>query len=212
MSAISIQHKIDKAHKKVAAALGYTYNVYRPITDVDPTNDRNHIGQVKATFTLSDTYTSTISWEVPIWTVYTDIIQLAEGDILSNDERTYIIISRLPHLPVLAIQADDKIDIRSVGYSNGGNGFAPAQDTYVARNLPAYISTDSYGVGVGNPGNGISSTNFRSLNVVTYLRDQSNLMTRSISARDGFIGDITKYDFSSIGSAVKFTAKESQGT
>jgi hypothetical protein len=212
MSAQSIQAKLDKAHKKIATKLGYPYNVYRPLNDIDPLNDRNHLQQVKATFTLSDAYTTTISWEVPIWTVYTDILQLEQGDILDNGQHTYIIISRLPHLPVLAVQADDRIDIHSVGYSNDGSGFSPAQDTYVAKGLPCYISTDSYGVGVGNPGSGINSTNFRSLTVITYLRDQQNLMTRSISARDSFIGDITKYDFSSIGSAVKFTAKESQGT
>lgn len=212
MSAQSIQLKLDKAHKKIATKLGYAYNVYRPLNDIDPLNDRNHLQQVKATFTLSDTYTQTISWEVPIWTVYTDILQLEQGDILDNGEHTYIIISRLPHLPVLAVQADDRIDIHSVGYGDSGTGFGPAQSAYVAKGLPCYISTDSYPITVGNPGVGISKTDYRSLAVVTYLRDQQNLMNRSVSARDGFTGDIIKYDFSSIGSAVKFTARESQGT
>lgn len=212
MSALSIQQKIDKAHKKVAKTLGYAYNVYRPLTDINPLDDKNIYQSVKATFTLSDTYTNTISWEVPIWTVYTDPMLLEQGDILFDGDHAFIIISRLPHLPVLAVQADDRIDVRNIGYSNSGSGFGPAQDTYVARNLPCYISTDSFGVGLNNPGVGISGTNFRSLTCITYLRDQQNLMSRSITARDGFVGDVTKYDFSSIGSAVKFVAKESQGT
>jgi len=212
MSAKSIQNKIDKAHKKIAKTLGYQFQVYRSLDDMNPLDDRNNCATVNATFTLSDTYTQTISWEVPIWTVYTDPVQVEQGDYLYNGEHCYIIISRLPHLPVLAIQADDRIDIRTIGYGDGGAGFGPAQGSYIARTVPCYISTDSYGVGTGMPGTGINSANFRALNVITYLRDQQNLMNRSVSARDGFIGDIVKYDFSSIGSAVKFTAKESQGT
>lgn len=212
MSAQSIQLKIDKAHKKIAAKLGFSYNLYRPIDDINPLDERNIFANVKATFTLSDTYTSTISWDVPIWTVFTDPSNLEQGDILSNDERTYIIISKLPHLPVLAVQADDTIDIRTVGYADSGSGFAPGQSTYIAKGLPCFISTDSYGIANTNPGTGVSGAQYRTINVISFLRDQQNLMTRSVSARDGFIGDIVKYDFSSIGNAVKFTAKESQGT
>lgn len=210
MSAQSIQLKLDKAHSKIAAKLGYDYNVFRPLNDINPLDDRNLICKVKATFTLSDTYTQTISWEVPIWTVYTDIVQLEQGDLLYDGNHTYIIISRLPHLPVLAVQADDRIAIRTVGYADNGAGFAPGQSTYIAKDLPCFISTDSFGVATSIPGVGINGTNFRSINCITYLRDQQNLMARSVSARDDFIGDITKYDFSSIGNAVKFTAKENQ--
>lgn len=113
-------------------------------------------------------------------------------------------------MPVLAVQADDRIDIRTIGYADGGTGFAPGQSTFIAKDLPCYISTDSFGVGTNNPGVGISGTQFRSISGVTYLRNQQSLMTRSVTARDGFVGDITKYDFSSIGNGLKFTARESQ--
>lgn len=209
MSAISIQHKIDKAHKKIASKLGYGYNLYRSLTDIDPLDDANHLQQVKATFTLSDTYTQTISDGTPIWTVYTDPIQVEMGDYLYNGEHCFIIVSRLPHLPVLAIQADDRIDIRVIGYGNTGSGFGPAQETYLARNLPAYVSTASHPVAVGMPGTGINKVEFRQMVANTYLKSEMNLMNRSLSWGD-FMGDVITYDFSSIGKGVKITARESQ--
>lgn len=211
MSAISIQKKIDKAHKKIASKLGYPYRVYRSLNDIDPLNDRNIFEHVNATFTLSDTYTSTLSDGTPIWTVYTDPIQVEMGDYLYNDEHCYIIISRLPHLPVLAIQADDRIDIRTIGYGDSGTGFSPAQSTFVARNLPAYVSTSSHPIPVGMPGVGINKVEFRQMVANTYLKAEVNLMTHSLVWKD-FTGDVITYDFSSIGKGVKITARESQST
>jgi hypothetical protein len=209
MSALTIQKKIDKAHKKIASKLGFQYNLYRSLTDVNPLDDRNHTAVVNATFTLNDTYTQTISDGTPIWTVYTDPIQMEMGDYLYDGVNCYIIISRLPHLPVLAIQANDRIDIRVIGYGDAGTGFGPAQSTYLAKNLPAYVSTSSHPMPVGMPGVGVSKVDFRQMTANTYLKSETNLMNRSLTWND-FTGDIITYDFSSIGKGVKITARESQ--
>lgn len=211
MSAISIQKKIDKAHKKIAAKLGYSYDLYRSLSDVNPLDDRNAFAKVNATFTLSDTYTSTLSDGTPIWTCYTDSVQVEMGDYLYDGTHCFIIISRLPHLPVLAIQADDRIDLRVIGYGDAGSGFGPAQGGYLAKNLPAYISTASHPIPVGMPGTGISKIDFRQLTANTYLKSEVNLMNLSLTWGD-FMGDVITYDFSSVGKGVKITARESQST
>ncbi len=211
MTAQSIQTKIDKAHKKIAQKLGYDYSVYRPLNDVSPLDERNMFANVKATFTLNDTYTKTIGWEVPIWTVYTDPYQLLQGDFLSDGTRTFFILSRLPHLPVLAIETPDTVDIKTVGYGNSGTGFAPAQSTLIARSVPAFISTSSTNYSGSSPGSGAGVAGFRNITVITYLRAELSLNGMTVTARDDFVGDIIKYDFASLGTAVKFTAQEFQG-
>lgn len=211
MSADSIQKKINNAHKKVGKVLGYTYGLYRPLgSNVDIIQDRNLIKEMKATFTLNDNYSSNVKWEVPTWTVYTETAELQIGDYLYNEQydRTFFVFSLQPHQPVYVIEANERINIQSVAYANDGTGFAPAQTTYIAKNLPCFITYGSGSVSGDLPGGGVGSIPFRTMVVHTALPETSMLLGETLVDTDGFKGDVTSYDISSVGSGVRITAAE----
>jgi len=210
MSQQTIQAKFDKAHTKIGKVLGSEFTVYSPLTDINPIDDRNIIGKVQATFTVSDQYTKTIAWDVPIWTVYTDPTDLSQGDFLSDGTRTFFILSRIPLLPVLAVECPDTISINSVSYGDSGGGFAPGEGAYTAHNVPCFITTSSTSFSGNIPGSGVGVTGFRKITAITFLRAQSSLIGMTVSGPNNFTGDIINYDFASLGSGVKFTAQEFQ--
>lgn len=212
MSAQSIQRKLDVAHKKISNKLGYKYTLYRPLHNVDVLDDSNIVGDVLLTFTMSDGYTKALSWELPVYTAYTNAAIVQEGDFLwSEDEgRTFLVLSRQPHQPVLILEMPDRIDIQSVGYGDDGDGFSPSATTYTARNLPANISYEASGFGGMTPARSVGTAGIRSANIYTSLPKSAMLMGKTVLTGDGFRGDITNYDYSMVGNAVTFTAQEFQ--
>jgi len=185
MSAISLQRKLDNAHKKVANILGFDYTLYRPLNNTNVIHDSNIIASVKASTTLNDSYTSTIDWGLPVWTIYTFASMVQQGDFLYSEKenRTFFILSRLPHLPVLALEVPDRIDVQVVSYSDN-NGFSPAPSTYIARNLPCYLSMGTTQFGGGSPGRSVGSTGIRNLKIFTTFPQPQNLLGATISTGD----------------------------
>lgn len=214
MSAASIQKKINNAHKKVGQALGETYTIYRPLYNTDVLDESNVIDDVKLTCTLSDSYTTALAWQVPVWTAYTATALIESGDFLYSEllGRTFFVLNKLPHLPILMVEVNDRIDVKSVGYGNDGTGYAPNTITYVARNLPCYKSFAAGSISSNIPANNVASAGVRRMTVITTLPKTLNLMGHSIVGVDGFVGDVIQYDFSSIGSGVRFEAQEFQVT
>lgn len=211
MSAKSLQKKIDNAHKKVGKTLGYTYGLYRPLdSNVDVISDRNLIKYVKATTTLNDNYSKNVTWEVPVWTLYTETAELQQGDYLYSEEegRTFFVLIKQPHQPVLAVEANDRIDLRSVGYSNTGTGFGPAQESYIAKNLPCFLTYSTGSVSGDLPGNGASSIPYRKMTVHTALPKEAMLLGETLIDVAGFKGDVTGYDYNSVGCGVRLYAAE----
>lgn len=211
MSAASIQKKIDNAHKKVGKVLGYTYGLYRPlVSNVDVISDRNLIKYMKATVTLDDNYSKTVKWEVPVWTLYTESAELLPGDYLYSEEqdRTFFVLNKTSHQPVLAVEANDRINITKVGYDNSGTGFAPAQTTFIAKNLPCYLTYGSGSISGDLPGGGVGAIPFRTMTVHTALPDPKMLLGETVVDADGFKGDVTTYDVSSVGVGVRIVVAE----
>lgn len=211
MSAASIQKKIDAAHKKVGKALGYKYGLYRPLdSNVDVISDRNFIKTVKATVTLNDNYSSSIKWEVPLWTLYTESGELELGDYLFSEElnRTFFVFQKISHQPVYAIEVNDRVSMQVVGYSDSGTGFAPTAATSFAKQLPCYLSYGTGSVSGDLPGNGVGTIPFRTMTVITAMPKKAMVLGETMSDGDGFTGDITHYDYSSVGCGVKITVAE----
>lgn len=211
MSAQSIQRKIDVAHKKISNKLGYKYTLYRPLRNNDVLDDANIVDDVNLTVTLSDTYTKALSWELPVYTAYTNAAIVQEGDFLwSEDEgRTFLVLSRQPHQPVLVLEMPDRIDIQTVGYGDSGDGFSPDAVSYTARNLPACISYGASGFAGLSPARGAGTAGIRNATIYTSLPKSSMLMGQTVNNQgDGFRGDIVNYDYAQVGNAVKFTVQE----
>lgn len=211
MSAKSIQTKLNNAHKKIGKKIGYVYGLYRPLySNIDVISDQNLIKYVNATVTLNDSYNSNIKWEVPIWTVYTETAELQMGDYLYSEEtgRTFFVLNKQDHQPVLVIEANDRIDIKQVTYGDNGNGFAPGNMTYLAQRLPCYLSYGSSTIGSNLPGNGVSGIPIRTMEVYTALPKTTMLLGETLLDADGFKGDVTSYDYSSVGIGVRITVAE----
>ena len=210
MSATAIQKKIDAAHKKISNKLGYEYGLYRPLNNIDVLDDANWLSNVNLTFTLSDTYTKALSWATPVYTAYTDAAKVEEGDFLySEDEgRTFLILSRQPHQPILVLELPDRIDLETVGYGDTGDGFAPGAVSYTARNLPALVSYEASSSSGLSPARGHGQSGVRSATIITSLPKAKMLMGQTLTDGDGFRGDVVNYDSASVGNAVNITAQE----
>lgn len=211
MSAKSIQRKIDVAHKKIGKKIGYGYGLYRPLSNINVLDDANLIADnVKSTFTLSDTYMTALAWQIPVWTCYTDATQAEEGDFLYSEDqsRTFFILARLAHQPVLAVEVNDRIDLKIVGYGDNGSGFAPDTTTYFAKNLPCYLSYGAQQMSGGIPARTNASAGARTATIITTVPRTQVLMGSSVIVPDGFQGDVVSYDYSSVGVALRFTAQE----
>lgn len=212
MSGKSLQRKIDVAHRKISKVIGYPYNLYRPITNANVLDDSNLVAPVYLTATISDTYTSTIGWQLPIWTIYTDARLVQAGDFLYSDveQRTFIVISRLPHLPILAIEANDRIDVKQVGYGNDDNGnYSPNATTYIARNLPCDMSYAAGSLSGGVPARSLGVAGIRQATIYTALPRERMAMGFIISHdSDNFSGNVVSYDYSSVGSGLRLSVNE----
>jgi len=210
MSAESIQRKLDVAHKKIGNKLGYTFNLYRPLRNVDVLDDANFIDAIKLTVTLNDSYTKALEWQTPVYTAYTDAAQIQEGDFMYSEDqgRTFLILSRQPHQPVLVIELPDRVDIQTIGYGNDGDGFAPDATTYTARNLPALVSFSSTSKSGMVPGRNLAQSGIRVASIITSLPASSMLMGQTVTDQNGFRGDITSYDYSTVGNAVNIEVQE----
>lgn len=211
MSAKSIQRKIDIAHQRVGKKLGYGYTVYRPVNNIDVLDESNIIGlNVKSTFTLNDSYTSAMGWGIPVWMCYTNASLIQAGDFLYSESegRTFFVLDRKPHLPVMTLEVNDRINVQTIGYSDGADGFGPGVTTFVARNLPAYVSYGSSSIGATTPARNLGESGVRVASVITTLPRYNMVMGTSVTLADGFQGDVVAYDYSSVGSALRLTAKE----
>jgi len=211
MSAKGIQKRIDNAHRKVGKALGYVFNLYRPLTNVDVLDDANYIDDIKLTVTLNDSYMSTIGWQTPVWTAYTDAKQLQVGDFLYSEEqgRTFFVMSRQPHLPVLMMEVNDRVDVQVVGYGDDGTGYSPEATTYLARNLPCYISYGASGMGGGVPARSMGTAGIRNATIITTLPREVMTMGATVTnLADTFRGDVVSYDYTSVGRGLRMTVQE----
>lgn len=210
MGAQNIQNKIDKAHKKVGLKLGYEYGIYRPLTNVDVLGDENWVDTVKAAFTLNDGYTTALNWSVPVWTCYSDAQQLQTGDFLYSEEqgRTFFVLTRQPHLPILALECPHTMNIQTVGYGDTGNGYEPGATTYIAKNLPGFVQYGATSKGGTYPGRTNTISGIRTATFITTLPNPEMLMGAVVSDEHGFSGNVVSYDYSAVGKSVKLIAQE----
>ena len=210
MSGLSIQKKINKAYKKAGNKLGFQYEVYRGLNNVNVLDARNWISTISFSVSLNEQFSDTIKEQIPIWTVYSDYDQLQEGDFVTNNERTFLIITKKELLPILALELPDRIDIKQVSYSDTGNGFEPNNATYMARNVPAFISYGSTNMSGNTLGlERASIAGVKTMTVYTHLPVNVNLMNETALDYKEFSGTITGYDYPFIGAGIKLQVHES---
>lgn len=209
MGAAAIQKKLDKAHKKVGLKLGNEFGLYRPIKNTGTLNQENWLDNVMSSFTLSDSYTTALNWQIPVWTCYTEAALIAEGDFLYSEdtEKTYFILARQPLLPVLALECPHKASLQTVGYGNTGTGFAPGALTYIAQDIPGFMQYGST-TKSGSYQGAKSVAGIRTATFITTIPNPEMLMGAILTDAHGFKGNVIGYDYSALGKSVKITAQE----
>lgn len=213
MTAASFQKKIDNAHKKISKKLGYVYGLYRPLTNVNVLDLDNWIKNVHLTATISDSYTSTVGWGLPVWTVYTDAASVEEGDFLYSEDqgRTFFIISKLPHLPVLACEVNDRVNVYSVEYNNAVSGFAPTVTTPIMENLPVAVTQGTVTTGAIIPQADIAVSGSRDFQMITTFPQPEDLLNKHVVlVNTSFSGHVFSFQRSPIGKGVKFSVREQE--
>lgn len=213
MGAAAIQKKLDNASKKVALKLGYDYQVFRPTNNINPTDTENWVANVKASFTLDDKYSKAMQWGVPIWTTYTQNTEIIQGDFLVNvdRDRTFIVMSKKPHLPVLAIETNDLFNILEVTYTNQGDGWSPENETFFAKNIPCYVKMSSSTINGLIPANTIAKAGVRNVEIYSSINEPAILVGKTLTIpQHGFIGTIISYNISPLGYGVMLSAMEMQ--
>lgn len=209
MSAKSIQSKINNAYKKAGKILGFEYNIFRPINNINVLDASNYIETVNLSVSLNESYSSTIKEQTPIWTVYSDYNILEEGDFVFNEEfnRTFLIVSKKEQLPILGIELPDRIDIKQVQYTDSGNGFEPSNTVnYLAKGLPAFITYES----INETSSGIfnSVAGVRKIIVYTHVPRSFSLMGQTALDYNDFNGNIISYDYPFLGAGTKIIVQE----
>ena len=140
MGAAVIQKKIYNAYAKVAQKLGYDYDIYRPITYLDPISLENWVNKKKLSTAPSDSFGSAQKFSIPILNAFIDGNILQVGDMLFNEDqnRTFFVISMQPHLPINVIEAPNRITIKRTSYADNAGSFEKVAVT-IASGVPANI-------------------------------------------------------------------------
>lgn len=151
MSELSIRKKIIKAYAKAGKVLGREFQLFRPFSLNDALSPANYLRTQYASFTLSKDFVTAQNEGYERYIVYTNHADLQKGDILYDDQETFVIIWNRGLEDVIAIKATQLVEIYR-GVWDTTNGLQPVLQR-TARNVPASVV-------------GISSTSDTRLNTI----------------------------------------------
>jgi hypothetical protein len=140
MSGSKIQARLLKGYGKAAKKIGFSYDVYRSATLIDPLAASNQIATVMASFTTGSTYGAFNRPSAPYWTTYVDATDLQKGDWLTNGELTYYIADIQQLLPIPSVGCTTQISIVRPGYEVHTGGGYGTKDVVIASNLPVFMT------------------------------------------------------------------------
>lgn len=138
MSGSSLQKVLNNAFKIVGKTIGFSCTHFRPDNYINPTQDRNLIGFITASFTPDDSFAQFGLDELAKYKVYASSAALELGDILYSQEtaNTYTVIAKEELRPCTAVLTNDVLDVLRPVLSNGDK--KTIFDT-VCENLPCAL-------------------------------------------------------------------------
>lgn len=138
MTPAQLNAKIYAGRARVAAHLGTTYNICRPLTAAAPLG--NVIGSIPAAFNAADgTYSKPNLYGKPIWFADMDGAQVIPGDYLlnpTNPADVWFIAALQPFLPIVVINCSRWVRIMGAPTPvNGGIGVGAMPYSGVAEEV-----------------------------------------------------------------------------
>lgn len=137
MSEATIKRKLSTANKKAGRILGRVMNVYRPLSLTNALSPANFILSQPAAFSVSESFQQNQGEKFKPYIVYTDDSKTQVGDIFSDDQETFVIVTDRGLENVIAYKASHLIEVLRVDWTTTDG--LQAQRTTVMRNLPASV-------------------------------------------------------------------------
>lgn len=144
MDAATLQNRVYKGYGKAAKYIGPAYNLFRPISAINPFSN-GPLATLNASFNAEDmTYGRPNKYGKPTWFCLVDGTQTMVGDYLSADAGTFFIAAQQPILPILAVECNRTINVLrpqqqtgvgAVGYG----GDTDANETPLMTGWPASV-------------------------------------------------------------------------
>jgi hypothetical protein len=138
MSEISIRKKLIKAYAKAGKVLGRDFHLFRPFALDDALSAANFLRTQPAALTISKSFTDAQNESFQRYIVYTNHIDVAVGDILHDDQETFVIIWNRGLEDVIAVKATELVEVHR-GTWQTTNGLQPVL-TRIAKNVPASVT------------------------------------------------------------------------
>lgn len=113
MDAATLQSKIYAGYAKAAAKIGYTTDVFRPVTAANPTAVGNKINSIPASFNPEDaSYGKPNKYGHPTWFGLFDGRLTKVGDYLINPyDGTFFVAAQQIQLPILLVQCNRTLNV-----------------------------------------------------------------------------------------------------
>lgn len=161
MDAATLQNRIYKGYAKAASRIGYTTDVYRPVSAANPLAYGNKIASIPVSFNAEDmTYSRPNKYAKPTWYALLDGTLVKVGDYLqNNNDGTFFIAAMQQALPVLVVSTNRTINVlramqQTATGAVGYNGDTVATETALMTAWPASVLIGTKGEknAVGLPG------------------------------------------------------------
>ena len=173
MSRTSIDKILNRAGKIAGKITGDLCVNYRPLDYINPVQAKNLLAPKYAAFWLSKNFDKTVDYNFEIFDVQVDATDVLPGDIFTNAESMYVIVSSRSMEACQAILINEYITIKRPSYADQGAGFG-ATTTDVAVNLPVNLLSVSGGnASVGMPSTRAGSKGaFQEYKIRTYFQSE----------------------------------------
>lgn len=170
MDAATLQDRIYGGYAKAAQRIGYSFDIYRSASAINPVDPSNKVGSLLAVFTPGKSgfpFTKTSDQKSALWNGLLDGRLTQPGDFLVNASHgTYFIAAQPDQMPILCMQCNHTISVvrsarqSGVGSQLGYAGDDRAHDVALGTGIPASIQFRREGQkgAVGLPGDGSRPT------------------------------------------------------
>ena len=197
MSRTSIDRILNRAGKVAGKVLGDLCVNYRPLDYINPVQPKNMLVAKHAAFLLSENFNKTVDYNFELFNVEVDGTDVLPGDIFTNAESMYVIVSSRSMEAIQAILVNEYLSIKRPVYADSGSGFG-ATTTDVAVNLPANVLSVSGGnAAAGMPTRAGSKGSFKEYKIRTYFSDDLLKIGDQVIDSNGNKSVINAIDFSS---------------
>jgi hypothetical protein len=138
MSGPSLLKTLNNAFGTIGKVVGFQCELYRPDNFMNPLQERNFIGFIKASTTPDDSFSQHGIDELAKYKVYANASNLQVGDILRNPlmASVYIVIAKEELRPCTAVLTTNLVNVLRPSLTSGDR---KTIFTAIAENVPAAV-------------------------------------------------------------------------